>query len=146
MTQPASPAEVFHRLVSGVAQGRWGELADLYADAVHVDHPFDPMRAPALRTQEELRHHFAQGRRACPQRPLEAADITIHVTGDPEVIVAEFRYRGVITATKAPVDVPCIFVLRVRDGRIVESRDYIDHLAAARARGSFDDLAARIKE
>ncbi|WP_223839922.1 nuclear transport factor 2-like protein [Saccharopolyspora pogona] len=27
--------------------------------------------------------------------------------------------------------VPCVFVLRVRDGQIVESRDYVDHFAFA---------------
>ena len=43
MAQSASPSEVFHRLVSGVAQGRWDELPDLYAEATHVEHPFDPM-------------------------------------------------------------------------------------------------------
>src|SRR5215813_10723298 len=99
MAQSASPSEVFHRLVSGVAQGRWDELPDLYAEATHVEHPFDPMRAPALRSREDLRRHFAQARRAWPERRVEATDIVIHETGDPEVVVAEFTYRGIVTAT-----------------------------------------------
>jgi ketosteroid isomerase-like protein len=146
MTRSASPAEVFRRLVTGVAQGRWDELPDLYAEATHVEHPFDPLRAPALHTREDLRHHFARVQRAWPPRRVEAADIVIHETSDPEVIVAEYTYRGTIVATGAPIAVPSIFVLRVRDGRIVESRDYIDHLAGARSRGAFDDLVAAIKE
>jgi hypothetical protein len=39
---------------------------------------------------------------------------------------------------------PAIFVLRVRDGEIVESRDYFDHLSAARVRGQFDALVAAV--
>ena len=41
---------------------------------------------------------------------------------------------------------PAIFVLRVRDGLIVESRDYIDHLAMVRARGQVDELVAPLRE
>jgi uncharacterized protein len=39
---------------------------------------------------------------------------------------------------------PCIFVVRLRDGRIVESRDYSDHVALARAFGRLDALAAAL--
>jgi hypothetical protein len=42
--------------------------------------------------------------------------------------------------------VPGIFVLRVRDGLIVESRDYIDHLAMIRARGQVDVLVEKLRE
>ena len=59
------------------------------------------------------------------------ANITIHETTDPEVIVAEFEYQGINTDTGEPFAVPAIFVLRVRNGEIVDSRDYVDHLSAA---------------
>lgn len=58
MTQVLSPREVFLALVNGVAEGRWSELPDLYAEQTHVVHPFDPLRAAALRTRDELREHF----------------------------------------------------------------------------------------
>jgi len=57
----------------------------------------------------------------------------VHETADREVIVAEFAYACTIAATGAAYRLPCVFVLRVRDGLIVESRDYIDPLATARA-------------
>ena len=41
--------------------------------------------------------------------------------------------------------VPCVFVMRIRDGLIVESRDYIDHVAFAQARDTLDDLIARLR-
>ena len=144
MTEPAGPREVFLALVTGVAEGRGEELAELYAERTHVAHPFHPLRPPALRTRDELREHF---------RPTEASrrlrrqptGITIHETTDPEVIVAEFEYRGTDTVTGEPFRQPAIFVLRVRDGEIVESRDYFDHMSTAHLRGELGALVAAVE-
>ena len=139
-----TPEEVFLALVHGVAAGRWDELPGLYAEETNVVHPFDPFRSPPLRTREALREHFTV--RPSPALTLnrEPVDITIHETADPEVIVAEFAYRGTVVETGEPFALPCIFVLRVRDGQIVESRDYVDHLAGARARGQLAELVAAL--
>ncbi len=144
MTQPLSPSEVFVALVNGVAEGRWEELPGLYAEQTDVVHPFDPLRQPALRSRDELREHFTPAG-AGPRPTRRAANITIHQTTDPEVIVAEFEYQGTSEDTGEPYAVPGIFVLRVRDGEIVSSRDYFDHLAAARARGQLDALIAAVR-
>jgi hypothetical protein len=37
-----SPPEIFERLVRGIAEERWGELPDLYAEDAVVDQPFAP--------------------------------------------------------------------------------------------------------
>src|SRR5882757_3789341 len=131
MAQLPSPREVFLALVNGVAEGRWDELPDLYAEQTHVVHPFDPLRAAALRTRDELREHF-RPTGAGPRLHRRAANITIHETTDPEVIVAEFEYQGTVADTGEPFALPGIFVLRVRNGEIVSSRDYFDHVTAAR--------------
>jgi len=144
MAQSLSPSEVFLALVNGVAEGRWEELPRLYAEQTDVVHPFDPLRAPALRTREEVRAHFAPGD-AEPRPPRRAANITVHQTTDPEVIVAEFEYQGTAAETGEPLAVPAIFVLRVRDGEIVSSRDYFDHVTAARAEGELDALIAAVR-
>ena len=145
MDRPLSPREVFLALVNGVAEGRWEDLPGLYAEQTDVVHPFDPLRAPALRTRDELREHF----RPTGEGPVlhrRAAGITIHETTDPEVIIAEFEYRGTVEGTAEEFALPGIFVLRVRDGEIVSSRDYFDHLTAARVRGRLDGLVAAVKE
>ncbi|MEU6553215.1 nuclear transport factor 2 family protein [Streptomyces sp. NPDC046915] len=144
MTEHRSPREVFLALVNGVSEGRWEELPELYAEHTDVLHPFDPLRAPALRTREELREHFAPtdtGHHLI-RRP---ANITVHETLDPEVIVAEFEYEGTVAETGEEFALPGIFVMRVRDGRIVSSRDYFDHLSAARIRGGLDPLLAAFR-
>jgi uncharacterized protein len=144
MAQPLSPSEVFLALVNGVAEGRWEELPSLYAEQTDVVHPFDPLRHPALRSRDELREHFAPVG-AGPRPRRRAANITIHQTTDPEVIVGEFEYQGTTADTGEQYAVPAIFVLRVRNGEIVSSRDYFDHLAAARARGQLDALIAAVR-
>ncbi|GAB1510826.1 nuclear transport factor 2 family protein [Actinophytocola sp. KF-1] len=138
-----SPREVFLALVEGVAAGRWAELPDLYAEQTDVTHPFHPLRPAALRTRDELRAHFRPTGDG-PRLARRPANITVHETTDPEVIVAEFEYRGTNLDTGEDFVTPAVFVLRVRDGAIVESRDYFDHLASARARGALGALLAAV--
>lgn len=138
-----TPREVFRKLAWGVSEGRWDELPELYADETCVEHPFSPFGLEPLRTREELREHFSAGKRLPPFRQ-EPANITVHETVDPEVIVVEFEYRGTVEGGE-PFRVPCIFVLRVRDGKIVASRDYIDHISSARRRGFLDELIDAIR-
>jgi ketosteroid isomerase-like protein len=141
---PLSAREVFLALVNGVAEGRWADLPDLYAEQTDVVHPFDPLRAPALRTREELREHFRPTEDDGPRLERRAANITIHETTDPEVVIAEFEYQGVLPETGEPFAQPGIFVLRVRNGQIVSSRDYFDHLTTARIHGQLDSLVATV--
>jgi len=143
MASSRTPREVFLALVHGVADGRWDELPGLYAEQTHVVHPFDPLRGAALRTRDELRAHF-RPTDSGPKLHRRATNITIHETTDPEVIVAEFEYQGTVDGTGEPFTLPGIFVLRVRDGEIVSSRDYFDHVTAARIRGRLDALVAAV--
>jgi ketosteroid isomerase-like protein len=147
MAQPRSPREVFLALVHGVADCRWADLPELYAEQTNVVHPFDPLRAPALRTRDEIREHFGLGAQSAGPRPAQrqVANVTIHETTDPEVIVAEFEYQGTAAGTGEPYALPGIFVLRVRDGEIVSSRDYFDHVTSARVRGKLRDPVAAVR-
>jgi uncharacterized protein len=103
------------------------------------------MRAPAMRTRAELREHFRPSA-ASPQLQRQATNITIHEALDPEVIIAEFEYQGHVVNTGEPFTIPAIFVLRVRDGKIVSSRDYADHLTSARVRGELDQILSAIRD
>ena len=139
-----SPREVFLKLVHGVCDERWADVVELYAEKTDVSHPFHPLGAPAMLSREELRGHFGGG--GGPTLRRRPAGITIHETTDPEVIVAEFRYEGVVVETGAPFTIPGVFVMRVRDGKIVESRDYLDHLRSAAARGMLDEVVEAVRE
>jgi uncharacterized protein len=86
---------------------------------------------PLLTSREELRKHFAAQFERAQGLRFRPEGIVIHQTTDPEVIVAEFTYRG--PGKAAPLVAPCIFVMRIRNGQIVESRDYFERGAFSRA-------------
>jgi uncharacterized protein len=142
MAEPRSPREVFLALVNGIAEGNPEGLPELYAEKIDVVHPFDPLRGAALRSREELRERMEQLARG-PRPRRRVGNVTIHETTDPEVIVAEFEYQGSTDAGE-PYALPAIFVLRVRNGEIVSSRDYHDHLASARVAGRLGELFAAL--
>jgi ketosteroid isomerase-like protein len=136
-----TPTEVFLKLVHGVCDRRYDELPDLYAEQTDVRHPMSPYGDKPLLSRDALREHFGgAGPRVAAVVRFQPANVRIHETRDPEVIVAEFDYAGTVIETGEPFIVPCVFVLRIRDGLIVESRDYIDHVAMSRARGQLDEL------
>jgi ketosteroid isomerase-like protein len=141
-----TPTEVFLRLVHGVADRDLQALPALYAEQTDVRHPMSPYGAEPLLSRDALREHFGgTGPRVADVVRFQPDNVRIHQTQDPEVIVAEFDYAGTVIATGEPFRVPCVFILRVRDGLIVESRDYIDHLAMAKARGLVDDLVKSLQ-
>jgi uncharacterized protein len=137
-----TPREVFLALVNGIASGNLEGLPELYAEQIEVVHPFDPLHGAPLRSRQELRERMEQVA-AAPRPRRRVGNVTIHETTDPEVIVAEFEYQGTTDAGQ-PYALPAIFVLRVRNGEIVSSRDYHDHLASARVAGRLGDLFAAI--
>ncbi|MCL2583910.1 MAG: nuclear transport factor 2 family protein [Streptosporangiales bacterium] len=143
MAEPRGPREVFLDLVNSIADGQVGHIPDLYADEIDVCHPFDPTGEPPLRSRAEMRARIPEGA-VMPGHRARPEIRGIIETADPEVIVAEFAYQKTHAVTGEPVSQPAIFVMRVRDGKIVSSRDYHDHLQQARVRGQLGDLAARI--
>ena len=130
----ATPVEVFHRLVAGIAAGGWQDLADLYADDAVVEQPMAPREnghPVRMIGRTAIAEHFA--RAADMPLVLRAEDVVVHATDDPETIIVEYDYAGQVAGRK-PFRSANVQVLTVRDGRIVSSRDYHDHSAIAAAR------------
>jgi uncharacterized protein len=143
MAGTPSPREVFLALVNGIADGNLEGLPELYAEEIDVSHPFDPLHGAPVRSREELRRRF-QALAARPRERRRVGNVTVHETADPEVIVAEFEYQGTSPDTGEAYALPAIFVMRVRNGELVSSRDYHDHLASARVRGRLGELFAAV--
>jgi uncharacterized protein len=156
-SEALSPAEVARavgayvaRLVAGdLSPAEWNRQLDqllaLYSERTDVRHPFAPLGGPVLRTRDELRAHFAGSppEDGGPESFMQA-NVVVHETTDPEVVVIEFSYE--ISRTGHHYSVPMIFVMRVRGGEIVESRDYAHHVEMARAAGGLDDLARALAD
>ncbi|WP_051808363.1 nuclear transport factor 2 family protein [Actinoplanes subtropicus] len=118
----STPREVFQRLSDGIGSGDWSGLHLLYDENADVTIPFMMPAAVRIHGREQVREHFA---RFDGQISLRPRDVRVYETTDPELIVAEFDY-----AVGDRV-LPNIQVLRVRDGLIVETRDYHHHAALA---------------
>jgi len=129
-------------LTAAEEQAQFDELAACYAEHTDVRHPFNPIGDTPLRSRTAVRKHFTSGSRTAGVESYDVVDDHVHTTLDPEVVIFEFRYAGVIDGRAFTL--PCIFVVRVRDGEIVESRDYADHVAAARAFGRLPTLTAAL--
>jgi ketosteroid isomerase-like protein len=117
-----TPTQVFERLSAGIGSGDWSELHLLYAEDADVTMPFLRPEPGHIHGREQIRQHFTQAAGLISLRP---ADVRVLRTDDPEVIVAEYDYETGGTRLAN------IQVLRVRDGLIVESRDYHNHAAIA---------------
>jgi ketosteroid isomerase-like protein len=118
------------------------ELAACYAERTDVRHPLNPLGDTPLRSRAAVREHFAAGGRPAGVERYDVVADHVHATADPALVIFEFQYAGVIGGRAFTL--PCIFVIRVRDGEIVESRDYADHVAGARAFGRLPALAAAL--
>jgi ketosteroid isomerase-like protein len=135
----ASPEEVFRQLAAGIAAGRWEDLADLYADDAVVEQPMAPRANGSTHPvrivgRTAIGAHFARAARM--PLALRAQEVVVHTTEDPETIIVEYTYAGHAGATQRPFTAANVQVLKVRDGRIVFSRDYHDHSAMAAAPAS----------
>lgn len=132
MLAAATPRQVLDRLLGAISARAWASLPELYAEDAVVEQPFALPRPIVLIGREQLRAHFAAA--AAAPITLEVRNLVVHDTTDPEVVVAEFDYVARVGADSGEAfSLANIQVLRVRDGRIVASRDYHNHAALAAA-------------
>ena len=142
MPESASPREVLERLIHGISSQRWEVLHELYARDALVEYPLALAAPTRLEGREAVQRYFTAVARM-PLR-LQARNLVVHETSDPEVIVAEWDYDGLVTTTNRPFQVSNIQVSRVRNGQIVASRDYHNHLVLADVVGRLPALLATL--
>jgi ketosteroid isomerase-like protein len=144
MSETLSSREVFLELLAGITAGRFAELAELYAEDAVVETVFQPVGPRRLEGRAVLRARFAE---VAAHSPLEltARNVVVRETDDPEVVVAEWDYQVHHRESGRAFEAANIQVLRVRDGLIVHSRDYHDHLALATAGGNLPQLVAALE-
>lgn len=131
----ASPTEVFHRLVTAIAERRQSEIIDeCYAENVVVEHPFMIPEPTTTTGREQLRERTTKLKNV--PITMEIAHVVVHETVDPEVIVGEFESRITSNQTGKRITTANILVLRVRNGLVVSSRDYHNHARLAEFTGS----------
>jgi ketosteroid isomerase-like protein len=139
-TSPAlSPREVFERQRRAIYARQWSEISEMYADDAVVELPFNLPQPLRLVGREQLHARFMAGSRL--PLAMEMRNLVVHQTHDPEVIVAEFEDLGhLITDPAHAFSVASVIVMRVRDGRIVASRDYHNHAVLGALLGDVPEL------
>ncbi|MFH8384747.1 nuclear transport factor 2 family protein [Kitasatospora sp. NPDC018058] len=144
MAGTPSPRDVFLKLLEGITAGRFPELAELYSEDAVVEIAFQPVGPRRIEGRTALAKRFAD---IAAHSPLEltATNVVIRATDDPEVIVSEFDYQVRHRTTGGTSEVANIQVLKIRDGLIVHSRDFHDHLALAVAGGGLPQLVAALE-
>ncbi|GLY79964.1 nuclear transport factor 2 family protein [Actinoallomurus iriomotensis] len=100
---------------------------DLYAENAVHEIPFAPAGAPArIEGREALRQMMdAQGGQS-PVKYQGFENVQVWETTDPEVIIAEYEVVGIVVSTGAGFRIPQLLILRVRDGKILLSRGYLN--------------------
>ena len=127
---PPSAREVLARYQQAMLDVNADDLADLYApDAVH-HFPFGfPGFPDRYEGREQVRAGYQKAWADHRVRLTEIHDVAVHQGADPEVIFGEYALSGTVKATGAPFALTGVLMIRVRDGLITETRDYMNALA-----------------
>jgi uncharacterized protein len=142
MSATATPREVFEARNNLVAEGRWNEIADLYAEDAVVETPFALPVPHRTEGRDAVRAHFAMS--GSSPIEMETRNIRVLETLDPEVIVIECDFHGKVIPTGRTFDVPSVQILRVKDGLIVSARDFTNHAVMAAAVGQLPAVLAAL--
>jgi len=120
-----TPQELVERFLDHIGAGRWGALAEFYAENAVVEQPLNIPEPTRLVGREAVERAFA----AAAQGPLRLSprNVVVHTTADPEVVIVEYDYDVRNTTTGRESTVANVQLFRVRDGRFVATRDYHDH-------------------
>ncbi|MCX4524166.1 MULTISPECIES: nuclear transport factor 2 family protein [unclassified Streptomyces] len=144
MPKTLSPREVSQKLLENIGAGRYAELAGLYAEDAVVETVFEPVGPRRFEGRAMLEERLAAVAASSPVE-LTPMNVVIRETDDREVVVAEWDYRVHHRATGRTFETANIQVLRVRDGLIVTSRDFHDHLALVVAGGHLPQLVEALE-
>ena len=130
--------------MQGISAGEWTTLHTFFSDDAIIDYPFALPGPTQLNGQEAIKKYFA-ATSAYPLK-LQMRNMVVHETPDPEVVVAEWDYDGVLTTTGRTFRVSNITVTTVRNGKIVASRDYHNHAVLAAVLGRLPSLLATLSD
>jgi uncharacterized protein len=134
-TQGAAVESIVVRYQEAMLHKSADALADLYAeDAVH-EIPFAvPGFPPRFEGREAIRAAYRAMWDKSPALIERVDSVAVYQATDPEVVVVEQVAVGGMGPGGPRFSMPGLLVLRVRDGLIVQCRDYMDGLALSRAR------------
>jgi uncharacterized protein len=131
--------EIVDRLLLAAREPDIETVVGLMAPDGYIEWPYRPPGVPAqLRGHTEIRRHLTEVANGFI-RLSEYRNEVVHETTDPEVIIVEYDAHGTVVPTGAPFEQSVIAVFRVRDGRVLSYRDYINPLPLIEALAGVTD-------
>jgi uncharacterized protein (TIGR02246 family) len=122
-----TPADVLARRSQLILNGDAEGLAALFApDAVLESSFAGPPGTPMRLAGREAIREYSRQVMASPLRLEDFEVAELYQTQDPEVVITEMRAKGTVTMTGRPFTTTSVQIIRIREGRIVHSRDFAD--------------------
>jgi ketosteroid isomerase-like protein len=144
-TPDCAPRAILRRYQQAIVDKSADDLADLYAaDAVHEVPFLFPGIPDRLEGREQVRAAYRSAWAASDAQPRTVREVSVHSCVDSGVLVVEQVVSGVLQSTGQSFEFPGVLVLRVRDGKIIHVRDYMDGLGVAHALGRLPAVAAAL--
>jgi len=123
----ATPADVLARRSQLILNGDADGFAALFAPDAVIESSFaGPPGVPVRLEGREAIREYSRGVMASPLRLEDFAVAKLYQTEDPEVVITEMRAKGTVTTTGRSFTTTSVQIIRIRDGRIVHSRDFAD--------------------
>ena len=123
----ATPADVLARRSQLILNGDADGFAALFTPDAVIESSFaGPPGTPVRLEGREAIREYSRHVLASPLR-LEDFEVTeLYQTQDPEVVITEMRAQGTVTTTGRSFTTTSVQIIRIREGRIVHSRDFAD--------------------
>jgi uncharacterized protein len=124
----ATPADILARRSHLILNGDADGFADLFAPDAVIESTFaGPPGMPVRLEGREAIREYSRHVMASPLRMEDFEVVELYQTQDPEVVIVEMRAKGTVTTTGRSFATTSVQILRIREGRIVLSRDFADH-------------------
>jgi uncharacterized protein (TIGR02246 family) len=123
----ATPADVLARRRQLILNGDADGFAALFAPDAVIESSFaGPPGTPVRLEGREAIREYSRRVMTSPLRLEDFEVAELYQTQDPEVVITEMRTTGTVTTTGRPFTTTSVQILRIREGRIVHSRDFAD--------------------
>jgi len=122
-----TPADILARRSRLILNGDADGFADLFAPDAVIESSFAGPPGTSMRLQgREAIREYSRRVLASPLRLEDFAVAELYQTQDPEVVITEMRTTGTVTTTGCSFTTTSMQILRIREGKIVHSRDFAD--------------------
>jgi uncharacterized protein len=139
--QPSAFEATFRRALQRLADKDVAAWVSMWADDGAMEFPYAPPGYPARLPDKAAIRDYMRDYPATVDIKTFAID-AFHHTQNPDVVIVEFSVEGRAIPTDRPYSMRYVGVITLRDGAIINYRDYWNPMVAAVAFGGPEALTA----